>query len=275
MFYTPTKFENPYGELVYEFPRISFEHEQSQDVRNAFSPVVGADYGFDFHGELAAPKGFGQESVRFVIVGDTLAETEAALDEAKSRLYRAGRGKLYIEALDGTTRWAWARIGAMPNMRFGVANRSFVPVVVDFIRFTDWYGELITGSAVITSTPDTFTITNPGNAVIKALTLRLRSNSAAGFTDPLLLNQTNGYQIATTRDAASVNDEWRIDTDGEPRVRYSTDNGATYSDDYDLVTIGPQQVSLMQLNPGDNQFEYTDQGTPDLTLEWSFYEAYH
>jgi hypothetical protein len=44
-----------------------------------------------------------------------------------------------------------------------------------------------------------------------ACVFRVRSNGAAGFTNPSLTNLTNGYSVSSTRDAANGNSELKID----------------------------------------------------------------
>lgn len=72
----------------------------------------------------------------------------------------------------------------------------------------------------------------------------------------------------------SVDSELKVDSE-RAEVLWSDTNGATYADDYALVTLGPTQVGLMQLEPGDNAMRYSDGASPNLDLEWSFYAPFH
>lgn len=275
--YTAFRFEDANGEDIYTFPRLEFEHEMNQPIASALSPVTGADYAFDFYQLLPGPKGVASESVRFIIVADTDEDAEDEIDTLRANLYEAGRGKLFVRnANKNTLRWAWARVNEIPRMTFGVGNRGYVPVVTNFARLSDWFQEdEVIHTEVISSTPHNFQVDNPGNARAYAMTIELRSKSASGFTDPDLLNETNGYRFQSTRDGTSVNDILRADTEGEPRVRYSSTNGASYADDYDKVTLGAQQRGIMALNAGTNNFVYTDGGSPDVDIVITFKAPFH
>jgi len=268
------KFVSADGLTSYTFPADDYEHEAEQGYREASAAVVGADYAHDFAGAAPWPKGVADEAVRFTIWGSSEADAEDQFDECASTLRKIGRGKLYALASDGSRRWAWAKLAGRPTYSTRVDDMFNIPVAVRFRRFSDWLGEdLETGSQAIAATPTQFSISNPGNAPVYAAVFRLRSNGAAGFTNPSLTNLTNGYSVSSTRDAANGNSELKIDA-GAARVLWSTDDGANYADDYALATLGALQVGLMRLEPGSNVMGYTDGATPNLSLEWSFYPAY-
>lgn len=270
------KFEDRTGATSYVFPNKMYEWDSAQSLRTPLSPVVGASYSYDHFGYARAPKDNANESVRFFDVQASVAALETDLDSLRSKMYEAGRGKLWTLASDGTRRWAWARITAMPSINIITGMFRHVPVSLTFERMSDWYSETLTSanSGVIAATPTTFSIVNAGNAAVKNAIILLKSQGATGFTNPVLLNQTNGYQVSTTRDGVSATDILKIDA-GAMAVQYSTNNGAAYADDYALATLGAQQVGLMQLEPGSNQFRYSDGATPNLIISWTFYPAYH
>ena len=261
------------GLLSYTFPVDDYEHEAEQRYREASEAIIGADYAHDFGGVQPWAKDVGDEAVRFTIWGTSEADAETQFDTCAGTLRRIGRGKLYALASDGSRRWAWAKLAARPTYSARVDDFYNVAVALRFRRYSDWFASAATtGTQAVTATPTAFTITNPGNAPA-LVTFRLRSSSAAGFTNPSLTNLTNGYSVASTRDAVSVDSELRIDA-AASRVQWSTNDGVDYTDDYSLVTIGALQVGLMRLEPGANDFEYADGGTPNLTIEWSFYPTY-
>jgi hypothetical protein len=103
------------------------------------------------------------------------------------------------------------------------------------------------------------------------MVIRLRSNSATGFTNPQLQNLHAAYPhtISSTRDAVSANSELRIITE-QHRIQFSDNDGVSYTDDYALATIPATQVSMMELQPGTNPMRYTNTGTPNAVLEISF-----
>lgn len=262
------------GLLSYTFPVDDYEHEAEQRYREASEAIIGADYAHDFGGVQPWAKDVGNEAVRFTIWGTSEADAESQFDTCAATLRRIGRGKLYALASDGSRRWAWAKLAARPTYSARVDDFYNVAVALRFRRFSDWFASSpTTGTQAVAATPTQFSISNPGNAPVLAAVFRLRSNGAAGFTNPSLTNLTNGYSVSSTRDAANGNSELKIDA-GAARVLWSTDDGANYADDYALATLGALQVGLMRLEPGSNVMRYTDGATPNLSLEWSFYPAY-
>jgi len=263
------------GLASYAFPVDDFEYEPAQAFRRAEAPAVGADYPVDLLGAAPWPKAVAEEAVRFTIWGATAADADAQFDACVATLREIGLGKLWAVDAVGARRWAWAKLLARPSYLVDVNGYFNVPVALRFARFSDWFAEAATaGSTAISATPHAFTITNPGNAPARAVVLRFRANGPAGFTNPSLVNLTNGYAFASSRDAVSADSELKLDTE-RGQALWSDTNGATYADDYALVTLGPTQVGLMQLEPGTNAFQYSDAGSPNLTLEWSFYAPYH
>lgn len=268
------KFENVAGDLSYTFPLNMYEWIPRQQLRTSYGEVIGASYGHDFLGFQAAPKVNGRESIRFLLVATDVATIDTTLDTMRSTLYRIGKGKLFSLGADGTRRWAYGRLSSMPDIRYSSTTKLIVPVALEFDRLSDWYATTAqTGTVAVNANPKLFTITNPGNVTARNLVVRLRSNGATGFTNPSLVNLTNGQVLSSTRDAVDVNSEWKFDN-GLMQVLYSANDGVDYSNDYDLVTLGSAQACLMELEPGDNDFEYDDGGTPDSSLEWSFYPVY-
>ena len=270
------KFEDRTGALSYTFPMQMYEWESQQPLLLPSSPVVGASYSYDHYNYSVAPKGDAQETVRFVNLRSSPSVLETDLDTLRAVMYRAGRGKLFTIDSTGARRWCWARVSDMPNFAFTPGIFRHLPVAIVFKRMSDWYSVTQTSvtSALITLSGTTFIVTNAGNAVVRNAVVSLLSKNATGFTNPVLLNQTNGYQVSSTRDGTSINDILKIDA-GAASITYSSNNGATYADDYALATIGASQVGLMNLEPGDNQFKYTDGATPNLQVKVEFYPAFH
>lgn len=270
------KFEDRTGALSYTFPLQMYEWQSQQGLALPSSPVIGASYSYDHFNYSNAPKMDSLETVRFVNLRSSPAALETDLDSLRAVMYRAGRGKLFTIDSAGNRRWCWARVSDMPSFTFTPGLFRHLPVAISFKRMSDWYDVSQTSvtSALITVSGTTFTVTNSGNAVVKNAIISLLSKNATGFTNPVLLNQTNGYQVSSTRDGTSVNDILKIDA-GAASIQYSSNNGATYADDYALATIGAAQVGLMNLEPGSNQFKYTDGATPNLQVKVEFYPAFH
>lgn len=269
------KFEDTSGTQSYSFPQDDYGYEAAQALRVADAVSIGADYAHDHLGGLRWAKGVGEEAVRFAIWGADADTAMDAFDDCARRLLNIGRGKLFVLFPDGSRRWCWAKVVERPSYMVEAETLFKLAVAVRLRRYSDWYSTTATtGSQVVNATPTSWTITNAGNTRVTAAVFRLRSSGATGFTNPRLENVTTGEQIDSSRDAASANDELKIDC-GRMQVLRSTDDGATYSDDYANVTLPATQVDLLTLEPGDNTIRYTDGGTPSLTIEWSFYPQWH
>jgi hypothetical protein len=264
-------FKSADNSIVYTLPLEEGEWESSQGVRLALEPVVGADYAFDHHGYGPAPVDVARETYRVTPMG-TGSELDTMVAEARAKCRRIGLGKLFTVDEGGTVeRWAWARVGSMPSYR--VSSRDFLrtPIVFDFVRESDWFDTaLTTGSQLCDTSPESFTINNPGDLPTAFVVLRLRANASGGFTNPTISNTTNGYSIATTRDSVSANSELRYDSERDT-VEFSDNDGSSYTPDNDLVTRGAAQVGLFRLEPGNNSISVTMDGTPNSNLEWAFY----
>lgn len=257
------------------FPTSNIEQETSQALRIATTPIVGADYGVDLLGNLSAPLDMARERLRATwFEGDGGSALDTDRDELGSKLRRIGRGKLWSVGADATERWAWARAASMPGITVTSKTLFTLPVVIEFVRLSDWYAATQTVTTeVTTATPHSFTVTTAGNVPVLNAIIQLQSSSAAGFTNPTLINLTTGETIASTRDAASVNDELRLDC-GRFAAEYSTNNGAAYADDYALVTLGDKQVGFFTLQSGDNSLQYQDGGTPNFSIVISWYDPF-
>lgn len=269
------KFTDPSGSTSYTFPTDDMEYEPAQAHRPAEAAAVGADYAHDYLGTLRWTKEVAEEPVRVSIWGSTSAAILTEFDTMCQKLINIGLGKLYTVDEAGTERWCWAKLAERPGYHVDASTLFVLPVTLRFRRFSDWYSTTATtGTVSVTVSPKTFTITNPGNARVTNLVVRLRSNNATGFTNPRLQNLTLNQQFDTTRDAASANSELRLDNEAM-RVQWSTDDGSTYADDYANATLPATQVAICELDPGDNSMQYTDGGTPNFSLEYSFYAQWH
>jgi hypothetical protein len=269
------RFESTDGALVVTFGLNAYRWESDQAFRLALSPAAGADWAYDPAGKGRAPLDVAVERVSYLVRAATEAALETALAELRSRIARIGLGYLIRRDSDGTERRAFARPATMPVISRVPGSQVAQPVVLEFRRLSHWMATTATtGSTTVTSTPHTWTISNPGDLPCDAVVFRLRSNSAGPTTDPKLENLTNGYWWATTRDLTHAYHEIRIDT-GRWAVEWSTNDGASYSNDWALASIGATQVGIMRLEPGSNSMRATvASGTPSYTLEWSFYARY-
>lgn len=270
----PEKFVSADGLLSYTFLTDDMEYQEAQAFRQAVASPAGGDYAHDFRGLDPWAKDLGQVSVRFTIWKDTAAAAMTEFDSCAATLLRAGRGKLYTIDQAGVERWCWAKLVGRPSYTVTADQFLNMPCEADFARFSDWFDATATAdSQAIDATPKTFTITNPGNLPTTFVVFRLRSNGASGYTNPTIENTTNGYAFQVARTAVDGNEEERVNSETN-LVERSTDDGSTYAADYSKLTRGNAQVAIMRLEPGDNTFSVTDGGTPDWSLEWSFYGAW-
>ena len=268
------KFTNIAVTTTYTFPLEMYEWSNDQDYSSNLLSVAGADYPYDPAGNDPWPMEAAEEHVKFMISATTNELMNTIYDTLVSTLRTIGLGKLWSNDSVNSRRWCYAKLARRPSILVGIKAPHYPEVICDFTRMSDWFAEVATtGSQSIAASTTDFNITNAGNVAAKNIVFRLRSNSAAGWVDPTLINLTNSMQVASTRDATSMSSELKIDTE-EGSVKYSTDDGASYTADYSLAIIPAIQVGLLQLQPGVNSMRVTTVGTPNSTLEWSFYAQF-
>ena len=159
----------------------------------------------------------------------------------------------------------------MPGVTLSYSSPGVTPLVFGFIRYTDWFSETqISDTETVTSSGQQWVVANPGNIPATRIIVRIRSNTSAGFTNPVLVNETTGDGIPLLRDAASADDEiyfktYHIEDDDSPRVEYSTNDGGSYSDDfgnYDVANVpAGQRLLSFSLAPGNNTLRLDSGGT--------------
>lgn len=279
------KFEGEGGS--YTFPYRQYEYAPSQGFRPTLQQGIGADYAHDHMGTNRWAKAVGVEPVRFLLADAPPAELDAEYEQLCGVLINSGRGQLWTTNGDGSDlRWSWAKLGERPGYMSATRFWGYTAVTLRFQRFSDWrsaqavattgLGGLL-APVTLNSNPEDFTLTNLGNAQVKDLVMRIRSSSATGFTNPALENTQNGNRWSSTRDATSSNSELLVDAK-RYRVAYSNDDGASYSPDWSLFTVGSApfpQVHFMALDPGANLMRYSQTGTPNAQLEYSYYHTWH
>jgi hypothetical protein len=267
------KFESANGLVSCVFPGDDYEYEPEQGYRRTDAGVLG-DYAHDFLGGSPWLKEPGSEAVRFTIWGSSAGNVDSTYDSLVGECREIGLGKLFLLDSAGTRRWCWAKLGERPTYEVGIDQYFHAPVSLRFVRYSDWLStSLQTGSVDLDATPKTFSITNPGNARVRGAAALLFT-IAGTFTNPILKNVTLDQQVASSRDGSAAAHVLKVDCERES-VEWSTDTGASYADDYANVTLPATQVALLELAPGENDFEYTDGGAPAGTLNYQFYPAWH
>lgn len=274
----PEKFEDTGGTLTttFDLHRLEAGEEQSWDA--SISDVLNADYPFRHTGTAPGKKSVRKVSVNFEIVGSASATAlDTAVDTMLGVLRRAGLGKLYTMGADGTRRWCWAAVLGRPGLPVANLNWIHQPVSILFDGFSDWFATSLSTFSTTVSTgesPKSVTWNNPGTARmrLKITATALGTNGyQGGFT---VANTTLGQSITTTRTSTSTNSRVEIDSNKQS-IRYSTDAGATYTDDYASATIPATQRDLaIELEPGDNTIVFTVANTPNVTFAAEGYAAY-
>jgi len=250
----------------YVFPLARFEYESSQGVKSPRASSIGNDYAVRLLGTAKVVRDVGMERIRCVD-NDTEANLNTEADNARSKLYLGAYGKLWTT--DGTDlRWAWAELAEMPQIEVTYQRRFVRSMVFGFVRFSDWFDDTaISATAAKSASPATLDVTNPGNIAAKRVQIRIQSSSSAGFSNIKIVNGANDHEFESTRDAASTNDELRLDTT-VPEITYSTDDGVNRTDDYSTYVTPPasQKLLAFDLEPGVNTLTITCSGTPDYTI---------
>lgn len=269
------KFTDASGLNEYLFPRLEHEWTPAQSLDVPLMPVIGASYGLNLLGTGVMPKRFGSERVRFLVMhraGDTV---DSQIDDLNWLARRNALGQLWMLDDNGNRRWAKAQVVSMPDWNFGPRNREFVPVSVEFARLSDWYAEtqtVVTQTVVVS--PTTISVPNVGTADVTAMTIELQSGGTNGYVNPRIDNIITGEWLSVARTGSTSSHRERINT-GKYRVERSTDGGATWTDDYAVLTTGATQAGLFTLAPGDNFLEVSQpSGTPNMTVVVRFYAPF-
>lgn len=283
------KFESIAGDLSYAFSLNNYEAQEEQAFRTAYSQGIAADYAFDHVGYRMASKALSTISIRATSVETSEANLEAEIDEAQSECERIGLGYLYrLESDASTRRRCLARCEGKPSITRAGFQSVHMPIMFRFTRLSEWQAtSATTGSATVTTSPYSLTVTNAGNLWVKTgFTIDLTAITAAGITDPSVFNQTTGQRVSTTRDAGVAYASVRFD--GGKGVYYARPGfyiggtayiGAagigskTFKNDNALATLGTQQ-GVLWLKPGVNQLLIEVGGTPNYSLSYTFYGSY-
>jgi hypothetical protein len=258
------------------FPLAEFEYEEEQGLYVPAAALTGGHYDLDQLGTASPVKQSAMLRISARVVEDTPDEVDAAVQNILARCWSIGRGKLWTRGRVSAAevlRWAWARPLAMPRVEWAAGGIVTKDLRLAFRRMSDWYGDTLaayTGASAvaITTDPQVVTITNAGDAKVFNAIITLSGT----YTNPVIANAANSYQLESTRTGASANDQLRFDA-GARRVERSTDGGSTWAGDYGAFVRPAGQIQLFVLEPGDNDLTIT--GVTTGTLDVSFYPAFH
>ena len=266
------RFESLDGVTVVTLPMDRAEVESAQELRTAMVPGVGMDYAVDLHGSLPAPMGVGEERLRAVLYQGATPTIDTEVDALRQALHSIGRGRLWSEGADGSERWAWARAARMPDLTVSYESVFTAPILIEFTRLSDWFSATkTTVQQTILASPTTVNVTNDGTAPARAITFLLAAKAAGGFSSPSIVNALTGETWSSTRTASNGNHALRVDT-GRYTVERTTDNGASWTDDYAAFSTGAVQVGFMRFLPGAQSITIT--GCPNAQLTIEFWPVY-
>lgn len=270
------KFTDSGGTNAIVFTDINEEWEPQQELLAPKSKAVGAPYSIDQLGNSVGIKDDGTEVARFEIVADSISELNDEHDDIRARAFRNGRGKLWQLFGEDDRRWCWARAKAMPELRLGHLNITWMPVILTFERKSDWYAdtESVITEDGINATPTNFSVANAGTATVRNAVIELRSKGVNGFRALTISSLSTGDEFSSTRQAQGSNSRLRIDC-GRRTVEYSNDGGSSWTADYGNFSYGSKQVDFMRFEPGANLLRYEQgTGTPNLDIIVRFYPAF-
>lgn len=264
------KIENLAGTVSVAIPLFDVEWESAQPLRTAQAAVIGSDFGVDLQAtDDPGVMDFASERVRCLLYESAGPSTvDTSLDALMSKLWSIGRFKMFTIDSAGDRRYAFGRLRSMPTITWKAGDILSKGLALDLIRLSPWFSTTaISASATKTASPATLDVTNAGNIVAHRVQIRIQSSSAAGFSNIKVVNGANGHVFESTRDAASTNDELRLDTT-VPEVTYSTDDGVNRDDDYGDYVEPPagQKLLSFDMEPGVNTLTITCAGTPNYVI---------
>lgn len=266
------KFEGLTGTPSYTFPTEMMEYDPQQSYRQVFHQPVGASYSYDPTGTKKWPSEMGVETVRFKLYATTPDLISAAFDTMLTTLRGVGLGKLFTTNGAGERRWCYAKLAGRPEFPTGVKLPRFPQVICTFIRMSDWFGTVVTGTHVITTSQFVNFVVG-GNAPTSNWVLRLRSNGNPGWAAGLILS-VGSTVFTTSRAATNANHELKIDNERQ-QVLWSTNDGSSYTDDYANVILDAAQIDFLEFGPGNNSTLVSVSGGTNFNLDYSIYPAFY
>lgn len=160
-------------------------------------------------------------------------------------------------------------------------RNSYTPITISDDVFGEPGEEHVFASFPVSASPTTFTINNPGQMRTDSIIIRIESLGVNGYTNPRLENLTSEQWVRFAKTGSTVNHVIQANCSiGPHRVRESTDAGQSFVDNpndgniWPSTTISDLQVPLMEMVPGDNEFSFTCEGTPNCRVLMLWRPAY-
>lgn len=114
-------------------------------------------------------------------------------------------------------------------------------------------------------------VNNPGHARVRNAVITIKGSFGVP-SGILITNNTTGYQIQSVSSGVASSDWLRFDA-GKNSAKISHDSGSTWTDDYVNFRRAVDQVGLMVLAPGDNNFTVVGADSADAA-EIEFLRTY-
>lgn len=118
----------------------------------------------------------------------------------------------------------------------------------------------------VTSSPFTFTLSNPGHRRIKPV-IRIESQAVDGWTNPKLENLTTGQEVSLAATGSTNQHIWQVHAaDQAHGSRLSDDGGSSWSNVWPSTALNTTQGRVMELARGANQLRFTSDGTVNCRI---------
>lgn len=154
-----------------------------------------------------------------------------------------------------------------------LTREGYTPVTISDDVFGEPGEEHVFASFPVSASPTLFTISNEGQMRTDSIIIRIESLGVNGYTNPKLENLTTEQWVRFARTGSTVNHVIQANASiGPHRVRESTDAGVSFVDFpnngniWPDTTISDLQVPLMEMVPGENEFSFTCDGTPNCRV---------
>lgn len=270
----PLSFESADGTIVAAMPLADYSWQRGPQAKRIPSvQLVNGNYEYDQLGTAVATKGNVTHTISCAIYDDDPSVIDDTFDALQSALDLIGLGKLWAADRTGARRWAWGRCVAIPGSQWSAGQSTQLGgISMEFRQQSDWYESAATvDTEAIAETPHAYTVANDsGRRILNAVIVL-----SGTWTGPVeFQNATNGYgwiyDSEGTDSGSSSADQVRFDA-GSNRVDRSSDGGLNWVNVYDLLTPNAGQLQQMIFEAGDNDLTVTDGGSPDATIEITWY----
>lgn len=268
----------------YIFPRHNIKYRAKLPSRTRFDRVAGMPYAIDRYGLSGIPPAEAPEEIEFDLIGDTIDEVNALIQDCIVNLRLIDQGYLWL--VEGANRyWSWARLVNFYEYDWNFDDRISVTMKAAFIRTSEWQEATATVvSEVVTANEQQWVVNNPGPFAVFDVTIRITANANGGVNNPILENFTasaNGLPAVWEHDRVLATTGHFIQLNTSiPAVEVQT--GLFPVNDWPNYVFPPVSTGLQTYTrpaqfavvPGNNTFFYDSADTPNATVTVTFYAAH-